>query len=198
MHTGKQGKQTLKDVLSAYLMPFPAANTNVRSGRCRNDSLSTDLWFLPYKGLNTLGLRLSVYVYTCHVCMQGGWWRQVKLCGTWLLHRCLVGVVTSLDEFAVAGKQLKANYTHAWYLPQTGEKHSCDGSCQRHTSRAVWLGKTLSLTHVDSLIATVKKTKITWWQFQSRPSIFYYSFSMIVNTQPIQSFQFASLVWHKP
>lgn len=39
MHTGKQRKQTLKDVLSEYLMLFPATNTKVRPGHCKTNSL---------------------------------------------------------------------------------------------------------------------------------------------------------------
>lgn len=128
MHTRKQRKQTLKDVLSAYLMPFPAANTKVRPGRCKTDSLSTDLWFLPYKGLNTLGLRLSVYVYTCHVCVQGGPRRQVKLSrGSFFAQLLNLGYhaqIISLDGFAAVWEELRANLTLTCYASEFYKKNN--------------------------------------------------------------------------
>lgn len=90
---GEAEKTNTEGCPFCILDAFPSRKYQSLPGTLQNQFTQTDLWFLPYKGLNALGLTLSICLCTCHVWVQGGPRRQVQLCRRWLLHSCSVGVI---------------------------------------------------------------------------------------------------------
>lgn len=150
MHTGKQRKQTLWDVLSTYLMLFPATNTKVCSLQNRFSPNQPEL--LPYKGLLYTCVRVRLHVGCCTEVRYGFGEHSTQLLSPCYLVGLLSPPVNSNSWRALKADVEKNSAVTTWSqsVPFLHSVPVCPSFAQTHSHvhihnlrRYVWAGISL-------------------------------------------------------